>query len=1522
MAVTVVCPGCRTSYPITEDLVGKKIRCKKCQETFTATAAKNRSQDDRIQTKPSAAKAGRKDDPRTKARQETKKAGKGLLIGAAIGVVVLLVGGGIGAIVLMNQSDSSTPPANQQANVTPVTTPTVTPNTTATTDTPKTGTADAKAPTQNGAATFPTMSTDQRPTAQPRVRYPDFRKDVVERVKQSAVMIQTTFAEGAADGSGWIAEPDGIIITNAHVVGMERPAKPRPDKVEVIVHAGIKDKEQRLPATILALDRDEDLAVLKIKSKDLPEPLPMATSHDLVDGQKLMTLGFPLGRNLKRAVDAGSEAETGLEVKARFTTVAGRFRASDGSVKFIQVEGGVDGGNSGGAVVDTSGYVVAIVDAEMPGTNIKFVIPVEYAHNLLLGRIQRLIPGQAIASGGGAKQTLTAVVADPMKRIAKITADVWTSPKPDSKKGELSMRPAADREPSPVAGDANKTSVAVKYDPNQHVELGDSHMATMELSLPALASGHVYWFRPKYQMTDGRERWGEAVVLEMGRHPVELSPANLTLHHKPDTERRIHMVSRATAGFQTDEKQGAQDLKLIASIREKTRTVERTGEAKVRLQYEDLKFADRDLDDAVRRLFKGVLEQAKGLGAECTVTPDGRIRNVTPDFSQVSRQQAVRGVLKTLNSQIIEALENVAVPLPNKEVQPGETWMVNTYYTFLVTQPPRNAVFTMTCKYVGSRVRNGRREAVIEMTGRVGRGRGNDNGRGNGNGRGSDPTQPNDPPAGGDRGSSNTEDEAGRRQTFQGAAFGTALVDLETGYITLSRLNSDVAFDLQISDKQHVVAGLGLETTLNRSLTKAEPKEPTEQELEALLSHQPKRYKPMIGTIGADVAADVVPPVGGDDARTATMKPDVSDRVKKATVFIEVEREDGGSSGSGWLAEPGGIIVTNSHVVGMIDKAKRPPMSIKVTFDSGLSTARTFPAKLLSLDRTDDLAVIKVDAPNLPDPFKIVPSADMVEGHALSVVGFPRGKGLAQAAVSLVGNLDLSTEVKVRQTRMSGRFTHLDGSVKYIQVEGGADPGNSGGPVVDSLGNVRSVLVAGIPGRQIVFTIPSEYPARVLQGYPMEVKPGYPYLDGSVGKQPIEIGFADPLKRVSKVAVDFWVGPTGKPRIGSESTPKPVDGDGTRQTLELSYDPDKQSAVGDFVLPPLAPGQVYWLQPRFTNGTGKEQWARATVYAPDGPPVEKRPVELAIKHRRGMKREVELTAMSRFRYNLLGTEHVKGDPLKVTLTETTLRVGPNKSADVRIQYEDLEFDLNKIFPGISEQAPSLESSLRQTLRPVLGLIRGVFMVVTVSMDGHMKLPRGGLNYGQVPLPVQPLMATFNDQLFSALQALTFPLPGKVVPFGHTWEFDTNLFVPTRKRAEAGLFKMNFKYLGVRDRGGREEAVVEFHGTLAQDVAKSIDIPDADQSANKDSGGEAKAKDDKAPPKAGGPPKRAPKGVYGFANGIANIDVASGTVTNVKLKLDLDVEMMVFDPESKRDVPAQSGGTMELALKRTIIAQGR
>ena len=75
------------------------------------------------------------------------------------------------------------------------------------------------------------------------------------------------------------------------------------------------------------------------------------------------------------------------------------------------------------------------------------------------------------------------------------------------------------------------------------------------------------------------------------------------------------------------------------------------------------------------------------------------------------------------------------------------------------------------------------------------------------------------------------------------------------------------------------------------------------------------------------------------------------------------------------------------------------------------------------------------------------------------------------------------------------------------------------------------------------WAMPGEHAARLLQGWPLEVRPGIPFLDGSAGKQPVEIEFGDPMKRVKKVALDFWVGAPGKPRQPTEQAPKAVDGD-------------------------------------------------------------------------------------------------------------------------------------------------------------------------------------------------------------------------------------------------------------------------------------------------------------------------------------------------------------------------------------------
>src|SRR5208283_2828927 len=95
----------------------------------------------------------------------------------------------------------------------------------------------------------------------------------------------------SATGSGIILDPDGYIVTNAHVVEGAR-------KVDVSVQdastAGLKRAHTHYPGKIVGVDKDSDLAVLKIEAHGLPM-LSFLDSDTLRQGQVVLALGSPLG---------------------------------------------------------------------------------------------------------------------------------------------------------------------------------------------------------------------------------------------------------------------------------------------------------------------------------------------------------------------------------------------------------------------------------------------------------------------------------------------------------------------------------------------------------------------------------------------------------------------------------------------------------------------------------------------------------------------------------------------------------------------------------------------------------------------------------------------------------------------------------------------------------------------------------------------------------------------------------------------------------------------------------------------------------------------------------------------------------------------------------------------------------------------------------------------------------------------------------------------------------------------------
>ena len=110
-------------------------------------------------------------------------------------------------------------------------------------------------------------------------------------------------------------------------------------------------------------------------------------------------------------------------------------------------------------------------------------------------------------------------------------------------------------------------------------------------------------------------------------------------------------------------------------------------------------------------------------------------------------------------------------------------------------------------------------------------------------------------------------------------------------------------------------------------------------------------------------------PLKNPNPNSDQLTPEVVARVKKATVYLSVRMGDGQKAeGSGFFSVEPGLIITNAHVIGMIQAKSLPPKQIDVVLNSGEPTELTTPGTLVGVDRISDLAVVRVNVPNAPNP--------------------------------------------------------------------------------------------------------------------------------------------------------------------------------------------------------------------------------------------------------------------------------------------------------------------------------------------------------------------------------------------------------------------------------------------------------------------------------------------------------------------------------------------------------------------------
>ncbi len=135
-------------------------------------------------------------------------------------------------------------------------------------------------------------------------------------------------------GSGFVLSADGYIATNAHVVEV-------PARITVILH-----DDTELDARLTALDRDYDLAVLKVDPPVPLAPLPLGESAGLRPGQAAVAVGHPFGADLTATVGI----------------IGGTGRSADLGAydHFVQMDAVLNPGNSGGPLLDSRGRVVGV----------------------------------------------------------------------------------------------------------------------------------------------------------------------------------------------------------------------------------------------------------------------------------------------------------------------------------------------------------------------------------------------------------------------------------------------------------------------------------------------------------------------------------------------------------------------------------------------------------------------------------------------------------------------------------------------------------------------------------------------------------------------------------------------------------------------------------------------------------------------------------------------------------------------------------------------------------------------------------------------------------------------------------------------------------------------------------------------------------------------------------------------------------------------------------------------------------
>ncbi len=183
-------------------------------------------------------------------------------------------------------------------------------------------------------------------------------KNPINKLNNATVQIETFNRAGSkvGEGSGFIVDPKGVIVTNNHVIH---------NAFSVIVRLQNGDIYKEI--VIRDYNEEKDLAIVKLNGFDLPT-VDLGNSNKIDTGNKIIVCGNTLG-----------EYENSMS-----TGIISGIRHNDMGYKYIQMTAPISPGNSGGPVSLESGEVIGVsVATRLDGQNVNFAVPINYVLGML-----------------------------------------------------------------------------------------------------------------------------------------------------------------------------------------------------------------------------------------------------------------------------------------------------------------------------------------------------------------------------------------------------------------------------------------------------------------------------------------------------------------------------------------------------------------------------------------------------------------------------------------------------------------------------------------------------------------------------------------------------------------------------------------------------------------------------------------------------------------------------------------------------------------------------------------------------------------------------------------------------------------------------------------------------------------------------------------------------------------------------------------------------------------------------------